>query len=104
MRKAQIFVNGMPAGILEEMESGRKYSFKYHKDYQGAPVSLTMPLSQNEFLFDRFPPFFEGLLPEGDMLDGLIRGKKIDPRDYFSQLIAVGGELVGNVTVTKGKS
>ena len=104
MRKAQIFVNEMPAGILEEMELGRKYRFKYNKDYDGVPVSLTMPLNQKEFMFDRFPPFFEGLLPESDMLDGLIREKKIGPRDYYSQLIVVGGELVGNVTVKKGKS
>jgi serine/threonine-protein kinase HipA len=104
MRKAQVFINGIPAGTLEEIEPGRKYRFKYDKDYDGAPVSLTMPLDRKEFIFDRFPPFFEGLLPEGDMLDGLIREKKIDPKDYFSQLMAVGGELVGNVTVEKGKS
>lgn len=104
MRKAQILVNGTPAGILEETEPGRKYRFKYNKDYDGTPVSLTMPLRQEEFLFNKFPPFFEGLLPEGDMLDGLIREKKIDSKDYLSQLIAVGGELVGNVTVEKGKS
>lgn len=104
MRKARIFVNGVHAGMLEEIELGRKYRFKYDNDYDGAPVSLTMPLDRKEFMFDRFPPFFEGLLPEGDMLDGLIREKKIDPKDYFSQLMAVGGELVGNVTVEKGKS
>ena len=104
MRKALIFVNRIPAGILEETEPGKKYKFKYDIVYDGVPVSLTMPLNQKEFLFDRFPPFFEGLLPEGDMLDGLIREKKIDSKDYFSQLMAVGGDLVGNVTVEKGKS
>ena len=43
--------------------------------------------------------FFEGLLPEGIMLEGLLRYAKIDKNDYFSQLIQVGHDLVGNVTV-----
>ena len=33
------------------------------------------------------------------MLDGLLRQRKIDKDDYFSQLLAVGKDLVGAVTV-----
>ncbi|WP_235893039.1 HipA N-terminal domain-containing protein, partial [Flavobacterium franklandianum] len=39
------------------------------------------------------------LLPEGVMLEGLLRIVKIDKKDYFSQLIATGNDLVGAVTV-----
>ncbi len=35
------------------------------RDYHGAPVSLTMPLANKIYEFNVFPPFFEGLLPEG---------------------------------------
>jgi serine/threonine-protein kinase HipA len=33
------------------------------------------------------------------MLDGLLRQQKIDKDDLFSQLVAVGKDLVGAVTV-----
>ena len=77
------------AGILEKLEDG-KYQFTYHPDYQGAPVSLTMPLTNKIYEFDKFPPFFEGLLPEGIMLEALLRKYKLDRNDYFGQLIKVG--------------
>jgi serine/threonine-protein kinase HipA len=99
MKTASIFVHGRLAGRLEELEPGRRYRFVYQIDYKGPPVSLTMPTTLSEYTFDRFPPFFEGLLPEGVMLEGLLKQNKIDQLDYFSQLVAVGGDLVGAVTV-----
>ena len=58
-----------------------------------------MPTKEKIYKFDRFPPVFEGLLPEGIQLEGLLKIKKIDKHDYFSQLIAVGDDMVGAVTV-----
>ena len=99
MKEANVFVGGRFAGKLQEEERGKKYRFIYEKGYNGPSVSLTMPIEQSVYEFDRFPPFFEGLLPEGMMLAGLLKQTKIDRDDLFSQLIAVGGDLVGNVTV-----
>ena len=99
MRSAKILVNGLEAGILTELDFGKKFSFKYLNGYSGTPVSLTMPLSQLVYEFDSFPPFFDGLLPEGYQLEGLLKFGKIDRNDLFSQLVAVGDDLVGNVTV-----
>jgi serine/threonine-protein kinase HipA len=99
MRQADVFVNGILAGMLQEIERGKEYVFRYADGYQGNPISLTMPVSQREIRFDRFPPFFDGVLPEGAMLDGLLRQRKIDKDDNFSQLLAVGKDLVGAVTV-----
>ena len=58
-----------------------------------------MPAEQHVHRFDTFPPFFDGVLPEGVMLDGLLRIAKIDRDDFFTQLITVGRDLVGAVTV-----
>ena len=58
-----------------------------------------MPLRKLGYEFESFPPFFEGLLPEGYQLEGLLKFGKIDRNDFFSQLMAVGDDLVGNVTV-----
>ena len=102
MRKASVSVNGMIAGILEELQDGR-YQFSYMDDYHGSPVSLTMPLTKKVYYFEVFPPFFEGLLPEGMMLEALLRKYKIDRNDYFGQLIMVGQDVVGAVTVEEFK-
>lgn len=99
MKKANVFVNGTLAGELQEIERGKKYRFVYLEHYKDLPVSFEMPLSQSIYEFTHFPPFFEGLLPEGIMLEGLLRQTKIDRYDLMSQIIAVGEDLVGNVTV-----
>ena len=98
MRKAIIAVHDVKAGILEQLNDGT-YQFIYSDEYQGEPVSLTMPLTKKVYRFDIFPPFFEGLLPEGIMLEALLRKYKIDRNDYFSQLIIVGEDVVGAVTI-----
>jgi serine/threonine-protein kinase HipA len=99
VRKAKVYVNGFSAGILEEIKFNKQYRFLYDDKYTGEPVSLTMPVEQKVFEFNTFPPFFDGLLPEGVMLDGLLKNKKIDKNDYFSQLIAVGSDMIGTITV-----
>ena len=101
MRRANISVNGVYAGDLEEIVKGKQYRFTYREKYDGGAVSLTMPVSQKVYVFDRFPPFFEGLLPEGPMLEALLKKKKIDADDYLEQLMQVGKEMVGNISVER---
>lgn len=99
MRRAKICVHGQLAGYLSELERGKRYRFEYLEHYRGDPVSLRLPTTQAVYEFDRFPPFFDGLLPEGVQLDALLRQEKLDRDDCFSQLVIVGGDLVGAVTV-----
>ncbi len=99
MRQARVFVKGVQAGVLEELKRGTVYVFKYLENYRGDPVSLTMPVKLKEIRFDGFPPFFDGVLPEGTMLKGLLVQQKLDKDDFFGQLIVVGEDLVGAVTV-----
>ena len=100
-KKANIFVSGALAGHLFEIEAGTRYEFHYLTDYTGPPISLTMPTSQRVYYFDRFPVFFEGFLPEGMMLEMLLKKTKIESDDFFEQLMRVGEELVGAVTVDR---
>lgn len=99
MRKALIKVNHVDAAILTELEYGKNYQVEYLSDYKNNPISLTMPLIQKIYQFEIFPPFFDGLLPEGLQLEGLLRLQKIDWHDYFSQLMAVGSDTVGAITI-----
>lgn len=99
MRKAKVYVKGIEAGILREVKQGAEYTFEYNDGYDGLEVSRTMLKSRKKYVFSTFPPFFEGLLPEGIQLEGLLKLKKIDMYDLFSQLMAVGEDVVGAVTI-----
>lgn len=99
MRRAAVYCHGVLAGYLEEKEYRTAYSFRYVPEYVGCPISLTMPVSEMPYAFDSFPPFFDGLLPEGPQLEALLRYAKIDRGDLFSQMVFVGADLVGAVTV-----
>ncbi len=101
MKQANVFVNGVYAGDLKEIAKGREYQFAYRSGYEGEAVSLTMPIHQQIYTFDKFPPFFEGLLPEGAMLAALLKKRKLDADDYFEQLLCIGQEVVGNVTIER---
>lgn len=98
-RRLLVLCHNVPCGHLSQIGK-ESYSFTYLDDYKGPPVSLTMPVRTGSYTFDRFPPFFDGLLPEGVQLEALIRQNKIDSRDYMAQLEAVGADLVGSVTIT----
>jgi len=98
MRTAKVYMHNKLAGYLTEVERNKKYKFAYDDSYKGEPISLTMPVEFKEFNFNTFPPFFDGLLPEGIQLDGLLRFKKIDKDDYFRQLVTAGADLVGAVS------
>lgn len=98
MRKAVVYIHDIRAGILSYENNG-KYIFSYDNDYALTPVSLTMPVSHRKYSFNDFPPFFEGLLLEAIMLEGLLKINEIDKKDYLSQLIEIGADLVGAVTV-----
>ena len=99
MAKAKVFNHGIFCGCLNEVVRGKEYSFLYSVEYNGEPVSLTMPVSKREYKFDEFPPFFDGLLPEGFNLDALCRRMKVDKDDSFRLLLIVGKDVVGSVTV-----
>jgi len=99
MKKAEVFMHGKKAGLLLEVEKNDRYRFSYSNEYSGPPISVTMPVEKKIFEYSHFPPFFEGLLPEGVNLEMLLRIKKIDRNDSFAQLMAVGKDTVGAVTV-----
>lgn len=98
MNKAVVYNHGVLAGYLIQC-SGNKYLFEYIEHYSGPAISLTMPITQQTYEFDRFPPFFDGLLPEGNQLEALLKKAKLDRTDLLQQLITVGGDLVGSITV-----
>ena len=98
MRRAIVKTYDIKAGILTENDQ-KHYVFQYGIGYEGPPISLTMAVRDKPYEFDTFPPFFDGLLPEGIQLEGLLKMHKIDKADYFKQLLVTGQDLVGAVTI-----
>ncbi|MCR4585630.1 MAG: HipA N-terminal domain-containing protein [Lachnospiraceae bacterium] len=100
-RKAHIFVQDIYAGLLEENDKG--YSFTYDRDYLDSsdplPVSLTLPLRQETYQSEFFFPFFDGLIPEGWLLNLVSDNWKIDPRDRFGLLLVACRDCIGDVEV-----
>jgi serine/threonine-protein kinase HipA len=102
MRSADVYVQQNLAGRLDQLDKTH-YRFTYLPDYAGEPVSLTMPVQTRVFEFNEFPPFFEGLLPEGQLLEVILRKFKLDRQDYFAQLLQVGQDVVGAVSIKEQK-
>ncbi len=102
MKQAKVYVGNNLAGILTEDDLG--YEFKYDHDYlqsdNSVAVSLTMPLTEKPYRDKVLFPFFDGLIPEGWLLDIAEQSWKISARDRFSLLVACCKDCIGNVSVT----
>ncbi|MDR3184204.1 MAG: HipA N-terminal domain-containing protein [Prevotellaceae bacterium] len=101
MKQAKIFIYNTFAGVLTEDEHG--YKFLYDPEYlaneSAEPVSLTFPLTDKPFLSNVLHPFFDGLIPEGWLLDIAEKNWKIDNRDRMSLLLACCKDCIGAVSV-----
>lgn len=101
MSKALIQYKGRAAGILEETDEG--YEFQYDKDYLAdgtcKPVSLTLPLTDKPYKSAVLFPFFDGLIPEGWLLDVALRNTDISELDRFALLLLCCKDCIGAVSV-----
>jgi serine/threonine-protein kinase HipA len=100
-RKAYVYVRNLFSGILQETEEG--YSFSYDKQYLlnelATPVSLTLPLKEDIYFSKTMFSFFDGLIPEGWLLDIVVRNWKIQSNDRFGLLLISCKDSIGNVTI-----
>ena len=100
-RTAYVYVRETFAGILKETDEG--YSFVYDGAYleNGIPtaVSLTLPLQKEEYTSKTLFAFFDGLIPEGWLLDVVSNNWKIDRKDRFGLLLVACKDPIGNVIV-----
>ena len=101
MRQAKVYVRGIKAGILIEDENG--YKFQYIPEYlsleNAEPISLTLPLSSKSYSEKVLFPFFDGLIPEGWLLDVAEKNWKIDARDRMGLLMVCCKDCIGAVEI-----
>jgi len=99
--KAVVIYNGKRAGILSKTAEG--YEFTYDSSYlneaESRPVSLSLPLRIKKYESTRLFSFFDGLLPEGWLLELTSRTAQIDKDDKFRLLLHTGADPIGAVSV-----
>ncbi len=101
MRQAQVYHKNNLAGEIRETDEA--FIFQYNAEYlataDSKPVSLTLPLQQQEFTSKILFPFFDGLIPEGWLLNIAITNWKINPNDRFGLLLSLCKDSIGCVSV-----
>lgn len=101
MRQAAILLYDQKVGLLIQDEEG--YHFIYDSAYlqlsEAEPVSLTLPLNEKPYSSKVLFPFFDGLIPEGWLLELAENNWKLNPRDRMGLLLACCKECIGAVSV-----
>ena len=100
MKQAEVYFQDKLAGVLTEDENG--YTFVYAEKYvadNGSPISLTMPVTALPYKSDNLFPFFDGLIPEGWLLDIAQDNWKINPHDRMSLLLTCCKDCIGAVSI-----
>ena len=104
-RHAYVYVRDCYAGILSEADSG--YTFSYDAEYlqqeDASAISLTIPLRTESYSSSILFPFFDGLIPEGWLLDVISRNWKIDRSDRFGLLLKACKDPIGNVSIMEAR-
>ncbi len=102
MKRGRVFYQHVPAGIIEENDDG--YLFQYDLSYlQGSypAISVTLPKQEEPFHSTVMFPFFDGLIPEGWLLDIAVKTWKTDTRDRMELLLSTCSDVIGAVSITR---
>ncbi|HRE41941.1 MAG TPA: HipA N-terminal domain-containing protein [Ignavibacteria bacterium] len=101
MKKGFVYYKDILAGEITEAEDG--FHFNYYNEYlnlpDAEPISLTMPFHKNPFQSDNLFPFFDGLIPEGWLLDIALKNWKLNERDRMELLLKCCKDNIGAVSV-----
>lgn len=101
MKSGKVFYKENLAGIISEDENG--YTFAYEENYINSEnanqISFNLPLQKEPFKSKTMFPFFDGLIPEGWLLDIAEANWKINPRDRMSLLLTFCKDCIGAVSV-----
>ena len=104
LKKGFVYFNNIFAGVIYEDVDG--YVFKYDDEYvksSNPPISLTLPLTTNEYHSSILFPFFDGLIPEGWLLKIALEQYDLKTRDRFKLLLLTCEDCIGAVSIRRSK-
>ena len=88
MKRGKIFLYDTYAGLLTEDENG--FTFVYDADFlnsdKAEAISLTLPLTDKPYHDTVLFPFFDGLIPEG----WLLNRKQLEDKPARSHVVIAG--------------
>ena len=101
LKRGRVLIDDQFAGMIEEREGLCIFTYdKAYREKEGAkPVSLTLPLRSEPYEEKTMIPFFDGLIPEGWLLNILTANWKIDPKDRMRLLLLACKDCIGNVSI-----
>lgn len=100
MRQADVYLYDWLAGRLTEDETG--YTFQYDAEYLNenlVRLSVNLPLRKEPFHDRVLSPFFDGLIPEGWLLDIAASNWKLNPNDSMGLLLACCRDCIGAASI-----
>lgn len=92
------YLAGRRAGRLIRKDNGN-VQFRYDDDYDGQPLSQSMPVQTEAHAHATCRAVFGGLLPEGDGREALARALGVSPGNDYGLLAEVGGDCAGAITL-----
>jgi len=102
MRQAKVYYRDALSGILTETDDGEylfQYDSAYIEKYPNQFIAFTLPVRKEVYKEKRLFPFFEGLIPEGWLLDIAAKNWKINQSDRMGLLLACCKDCIGAVSV-----
>ena len=103
MKKGLVYKKDLLAGTIWEDENG--YHFQYEKLYLENPiygeVIKTLPLRETSYDSENMIPFFDGLIPEGWLLEIAVDNWKLNPRDRMNLLLTLCKDNIGDISIEK---
>lgn len=92
-----VLICGRPAGVLRQDSAGLM-SFQYDVAYEGAPLSLSMPVANRTYGQESLRPYLFGLLPDSEQQRRAIaRENGVSPNNPVALLSCIGLDCPGGV-------
>ena len=96
-----VYFNAELAGMLRD-EKGRLF-FQYAPAWLRSPnlvaLSIPLPPSADEYGDDVVRPFFENLLPEGEIRSAIAHLRQVSEKNTFGLLEEIGGDCAGAISL-----
>ncbi|AQS92734.1 phosphatidylinositol kinase [Polaribacter sp. BM10] len=102
MRQGNVYYKETLAGIILETVEGDfvfTYDPSYVTHYPKQFITFSMPVRTDPYTSARLFPFFEGLIPEGWLLEIATKNWKIKANDSMGLLLACCQNCIGAVSV-----
>lgn len=104
-RSGKVYVKNEFCGVVSETDAG--YLFAYNQNYLQNPkaeaISLTLPLTEKSYQNKTLFAFFDGLIPEGWLLNIAEQNWKINYKDRMGLLLTCCNDCIGAVSIVKNE-